>query len=109
MSITSHPSGTVSVGDQFTLTCTVEVLTSVDINVQVAVSVLFTAPRGLPVSVTTSSVSGSTYTSTAVIPSWGREQSGLYTCTAKYQSMPSSSFVTDSDAKSARIRVTVGR
>ena len=109
MNITSQPSGTVSVGDQFTLTCTVEVLTSVNIDVPVSVSVLFTAPSGLPVSVTTSSVSGSTYTSTAVIPSWGRDQSGFYTCTAKYQSMPSSSFVTDSDTKSARIRVTIGR
>ena len=47
------------------------------------------------------------YTSTAMVSSFGRDQSGDYTCTATVR--PTSSFLTSSSSNSGQERVTVGK
>ena len=77
-----------------TLTCTVELSPAVD--VPVTVNTVWTGPDGFMTTNTAQPVMGSTttYTSTTMVSSFGRDQSGNYTCTANVIS--SSSFLTDS-------------
>ena len=84
----------------------VELLRSAVIDIPVTVNVQLTDPAGSPLTTTTPSMSGSTYTSTAMVSSFGRDQSGNYTCTATVNS--SFLFFTDSRPQSAFVHVTVG-
>ena len=77
------------------------------VDVPVTVNVQLTEPAGSPLTITTPSMSGSIYTSTAMVSSFGRDQSGVYTCTATVNS--TSSFLTDSESQSGTARVTVGK
>ena len=74
--------GSVNVGSTVTLTCTVELSPAVD--VPVTVNTVWTGPDGFMTTNTAQPVMGSTttYTSTAMVSSFGRDQSGDYTCTA---------------------------
>ena len=85
----------------------VELLRSAVIDIPVTVNVQLTDPAGSPLTTTTPSMSGSTYTSTAMISSFGGNQSGVYTCTAIINSTYNS-FLIDSDSQSNMIRVTIG-
>ena len=105
MNITSEPVSPIQTnGSQVILICTVELNPAVD--VPVTVYVWLTDPAGNPLTVTTTSMSGSTYTSTAMIRSFGREQSGVYSCAATVNS--SSPYLTNSSLKSGMAYVTVG-
>ena len=105
MNITSEPVSPIqSNGSQVTLICTVELSPAVD--VPVTVYVWLTDPAGNPLIITTIPKSGSTYTSTAMVRSFGREQSGVYTCSATVNS--SSPYLTNSSLKSGMAYVTVG-
>ena len=77
------------VGFAINLTCTVELSTAV--NVPVTVSTLWTGPDGFMTTNTAQPVMGSTttYTSTAIVSSFRRDQSGVYTCTATISSTSS--------------------
>ena len=96
----------VNVGSTVTLTWTVELSPAVD--VPVTVNTVWTGPDGYMTTSTAQRVMGSTttYTSTAMVSSFGRDQSGDYTCTATVSS--TSSFLTDSMGSSST-RVTVGK
>ena len=96
----------VNVGSTVTLTCTVELSPAVD--VPVTVNTVWTGPDGFMNTSTAQPVMGSTttYTSTAMVSSFGRDQSGDYTCTATVNS--TSSFITGSMGSSST-RVTVGK
>ena len=74
------------VGFDVTLTCTVELSPAVDIIV--IVNTVWTGPDGFMSTNTAQPVMGSTttYTSTAMVSSFGRDQSGVYTCTATVSS-----------------------
>ena len=91
-----------------TLTCTAELSGGAEVNVPVTVTFVLsrTDPAGSPLTTVTPSMSGSTYTSTAMVSSFGRNQSGVYTCTATVSS--TSSFVS-SNMGSMSARVTVGK
>ena len=78
------------------------------IDIPVTVNVQLSDPAGSPLTTTTLSMSGSTYTSTAMVSSFGRDQSGVYNCTVVINST-SNSFLIDSDSQSDVIRVTVGK
>ena len=89
------------------LTCTVELSPAVDVSVTVNTG--WTGPAGFMTTNTAQPVKGSTttYTSTTImVNSFGRDQSGDYTCTATVSS--TSSFLTDSMGSSST-RVTVGK
>ena len=95
------------IGSDVTLTCTVELSPAVDVSV--TVNTVWTGPDGFMTTNTAQPVMGSTttYTSTAMVSSFGRNQSGVYNCMATVSS--TSSFLTDSGPQSETARVTVGK
>ena len=108
MTVVSNPSSPISpVGTTVTLTCTVMLSSAVD--VPVTVNTVWTGPAGFITDNTAQPVMGSTtnYTSTATVNSFGRGQSGVYTCRATIR--PTSVFLTSSTAVSAATRVTIGK
>ena len=87
VNISSDPVGPVlPFGSNVTLTCTVELSLAVD--VPVTVNTVWTGPDGFMTTNTAQPVMGSTttYTSVAMVSSFGRNQSGNYTCTATVSS-----------------------
>ena len=89
-----------------TLTCTVELSPTVD--VPVTVNTEWTGPDGFMTTNTAQPVMESTtnYTSTTMVSSFGRDQSGNYTC--KANAISSSSFLTDSFHQSGVKLITTG-
>ena len=86
-----------------TLTCTVELSPAVDVTV--TVNTVWTGPDGFMVNRPAGRVGSTTaYTSTAMVSSFGRDQSGVYTCTATVSST-SSFFVSSSGSGTARVTV----
>ena len=98
------------IGSTVTLTCTVGLSPLVDI--LVTVNTEWTGPDGFTTINTAQPVMGSTnYTSTAMVSSFGREQSGNYTCNSSIFVNPSirNSFILPGINSSAIIRLTVGK
>ena len=94
------------VGSAINMTCNVEL--SPVVNIPVTVITVWTGPAGFMTTTTTQSIMGSTinYTSTAVIGSFGRDESGAYTCTAT--ATTTSSFLRNSASHSGTAAITVG-
>ena len=94
------------VGSNVTLNCTVELSPAVD--VPVTVSTVWTGPDGFVTTNTAQPVMGSTttYISTAMVSSFGRDQSGQYICTV---TVSSTSFILSSSSQSGTARVTTGK
>ena len=92
-----------------TLTCAVELSPAVDI--PVTVNTALTDPDGFRTTSTAQPVMGSTtnYATTFTISSFGRSNSGLYTCRAHLASMPTNTYISDSNTVSHSIRVTTGK
>ena len=93
--------------DTVTLTCTVELNPAVD--VPVTVNTVWTGPAGFSTTNTAQAMAGSTttYTSTAMVSSFGRDESGNYSCVGNVSS--TSQFLFDSDEQITTSRVTVGK
>ena len=111
--MTSDPASSICirpVGSDVTLTCTVELTMSPAMDVPVTVNTVWTGPDRFMVTNTAQPVMGSTttYTSTAMVTSFGRDQSGVYTCTANVSST-SSLLTIGSGSQSVSVRVTVGK
>ena len=87
----NEPNPIRPVGSDVTLTCVVEL--SPIVGVSVTVNIQLTNPAGIPRSTTIPSVSGSTYTITSMVRSFGRGQSGFYTCRATVSATLSNSFI----------------
>ena len=98
----------VNAGSTVTLTCTVELRPAV--NVPVTVNTEWTGPDGFSTTNTAQAMAGSTttYTSTAMVNPFGRDQSGNYNCAAT-ASNSSNSFISDSMPVTGMARVTVGK
>ena len=94
------------IGSVITLTCIVELSPAVD--VPVTVTTVWTGPAQFMTTKIAQPVMGSTttYISTAMVNSVGREQTGVYNCTATVSSM--SPLLVDSDPQSGTIRVIIG-
>ena len=108
MNILSDPVNPVRpVGSDVTLTYTVELSQAVD--VLVTVNTMCTGPGGVTLSLNAPLMESPTrYTSTVTVNSFGRNNSGNYTCKATINS--TSSFLTDSDeSMTVTRRVTVGK
>ena len=94
------------IGSNVTLTCTVELSPAVD--VPVTVNTVWTGPAGFRTTNTAQPVMGSstTYITTAIVRSFGRDRSGNYTCTATVSSMfPVLSFSSQSEP----VLITTGK
>ena len=97
------------VGSDVTLTCTV--VLSPAVSVEVDVSTAWTGPDGLETINNAHSVIGSTttYTSTAMVRSFRRDQSGNYTCTATASPNPLlSMFLMRGGSRLGIVKVTTG-
>ena len=103
--LSDQPSPIRPIGSNVTLTCTVELRPN--LSSEVAASIQLTGPTGSPLISTTPLVSGSTYTSTAMVTSFGREESGVYTCTATTVSLISQFHIVSKPFSQA-IRLTTG-
>jgi hypothetical protein len=105
ISVTSNPTSPIRpIGSAVTLVCTVVLSPAVD--VPVTVNIYLSDPAGSPLITTTPSVSGSNYTSTAMVNSFEREDSGLYMCTVSTSS--TFPFIRDSNPNSVASKVTIG-
>ena len=94
------------IGSPVTLTCMADLNPAID--VPVTVNIQLRHPNGSLLPGTTPVMSqGSTYSRTATVPSFGREQSGNYTCTAAAVSS-ANSFLSNSGSQSGTLRVTTG-
>ena len=105
--VSNKPNPVRPVGSLVTLTCTVIIPEASD--VLVTVSTEWTGPNRFTTSNNAQPVMGSTtvYTSTVVFNSFGRDQSGVYTCRATVSS--TSQFLAGSaPPHSTETRVTVG-
>ena len=77
------------------------------VDIPVTVSVQITDPSGNSLIITDSSVSESTHTSQAMVTSFSRNQSRLYTCEATLIS--ASPFLAESGTLSKDVYVTTGK
>ena len=94
------------IGSPVTMTCMADLDPAID--VPVTANIQFSDPAGSTLPTTTPVMSqGSTYSSTARVPSFGREQSGVYTCTAAAVSS-ANPFLSNSSSHSETLRVTTG-
>ena len=101
--VTSNPTGIITVGSSVTLTCTVELSASVD--VPVTVNTVWTGPDNFNRNIMAQQMgSTTTYTSTAMVSSFGRDQSGDYTCTATVSS--TAQFIITSISESSSVKIT---
>ena len=99
----------ISIGSTVTLTCTMVLSPLVD--VAVTVNTVWTGPDGFMTTNTAQPVMGSTtttYASTAMVSSFGREQSGVYVCGASIDSVISP-FIVRSIQMNGMVRVTLGK
>ena len=108
VTITSDPVSPVQpVGTNVTLNCNVELDRSVD--VPVTVDMEWTGPDDFNRNIMAQQMGDTTtYTSTVMVSSFGRDQSGEYTCTATVSSASDSSFIIWPAPESATSRITVG-
>ena len=106
VSVTSDlPNPIRPVGSTVTLTCTVVLAEYVD---GLTVNTEWTGPNEYTDNGMAQHMgSTTTYTSTAMVSSFGRDQSGNYTCTATVSS--TSSFITGTGSQSGIGHVTVGK
>ena len=63
---------------------------------------------GTPLTLTGPTVAGTTFIYTIQLNSFGRSDSGSYTCTATVRPHPPSTFLTESGEQSDTVRVTTG-
>ena len=92
------------------LNCSVVLKTGTELNIPLTVNfdISRTDPVGSLLTTTAPSVSGSTYTSTAAVPSFDRGDSGVYTCTATVSELNPSSYLNESTNMSRSVQLTTG-
>ena len=97
------------VGSNVTLTCMVGLQhsTTSTISVPLMLTVLITDPAGNDLSTTVNSVYGLTYTSRVTVSTFGRAQSGVYTCDATLTSP--SSYLSESSTVTEEIQLSSGK
>ena len=108
MVTSSIPNPVRPVGSDITLICTVMLNKGLEIDIPLTVNVKMSksVPGGGSLATNPLSVSGSTYNTTVMIRSFGREQSGNYTCTAIVSSP--NSFI-NNISWSQSVRITTGK
>ena len=108
--MTSDPPSPIRpIGTSVSLNCSCDIAQSVPAEyidtLDITVSISLQDPSGRQLATNAPLVSGTVYTSSAMISSFGRDQSGVYTCTASVST--SSAFITGREI-SIQKRVTTG-
>lgn len=107
----SNPTGTITVGDHVTLMCTVKfspLVTRSDVASLISIDAQLSRD-GAPVGRTGALRNGTTSTYITEIDSFGRNESGVYSCTVTVRPQSGSSLLTYSGSRTERVRVTVGK
>ena len=108
--ITSDPLSPIIEGTNVTLTCTVELSPAV---VESDLSLLMVDAQlsrdGTPLTLTGPTVAGTIFTYTIQLDSFGRNDSGNYTCIATVRPHPHSTYIAPSNTLSHTVRVTTGK
>ena len=107
--ITSTPASPIRpVGSPVTLTCTVDLSPLLDVPVTVTAQI--SGPSGVTISPLTNSVMENTTrcTSTAMVSSFGRDQSGVYTCTATVALVTANPLIVGGSGVTGMDSITVG-
>ena len=92
------------IGSDVLLTCTVQLSSLIDVPVNLNIQLM--DPKGVSLNATTTFESVSNSTSTATVRSFGRDNSGNYTCAVSANS--TSTFVRKSVSEARPTRITVG-
>ena len=110
VSMNSDPVGLIqTLGSDITLICTVELDSAIvesDLSLLIVDAQL--SQDGTPLVLTDPTVTGTTFTYTIQLDSFGRSDSGNYTCTATVRPLPTSTYLTGSSQDSSTIEVTAG-
>ena len=102
------PSPIQPIGNSITLNCVVELSTLPQIDMEVSVRIQLYDPSGHSLSSSPPTESTSTFTSRAIVNSFGRAESGIYTCRANVSAVPPNRYVNDA-VMTGTTRVTVGK
>ena len=110
MSVTSTPSSPINdITSTVTVTCVVELGPSVmDSELSLLVVDTQLSRDGTPLTLSGPTVSGTTFTYTRRFESFGRSDSGNYTCTATIRPQPTAVYLTGSDSLTNSARITLG-
>lgn len=105
----STPNPVRPIGSAVTLMCTVQVELNQAVDVPMTLSTVWTGPNGFTTT-NTSQPDMTTYTSTALINTFGRNNSGIYTCAATLRLTSSSTniYLINGSTTSDSVRVTTG-
>ena len=103
-------SGTQIVGSDVTLTCVVELFSIIQSSEIFSLAVDAQLSRdGTPLTLNGPTVTGTTFTYTRLIESFGRNDSGNYTCTASIQPRPTLIYLTGNETlQSDSINIKAG-
>ena len=108
VSITSSPPSPVSDMSSITVICTVELGPAV---MESELSLLMVSAQlsrdGPPLNLTSQSVTGTTFIYTWQFESFGRRDSGNYTCTVTVRSRPTATYLTGSRLLSDTVKIIV--
>ena len=105
VTVSSTPSSPITAGSSVTVICTVELNQYVDVGL--TVNIQWTGPQSVGISLTDPFMeSTNRYTSTVTFMSFGREQSGEYTCSA---TISSDTSMTSGTPIMGMKRITVGK
>ena len=100
----------VMVGDRVTFTCTLVLNSTIEmseVSSLLTVSTQLTHPNGAMLSLS-STTTGITIIYTTTVNSFGRSDSGNYTCSATVGAQPSAMYLTGIDDSSDALEVTTG-
>ena len=108
VSITSSPPSPVSDMSSITVTCTIELDPAV---MESELSLLTVSAQlsrdGTPLNLTGPTVTGTTFIYTRQFESFGRRDSGNYTCTVTVRSRPTATYLTGSRLLSDTVKITI--
>ena len=107
--VTSNMADFVQVGSDVTLTCAIEFGTTVvDSDLSLLMVDAQLSRNGTPLTLTGPTVTGTTFTYTIQLDSFGRNDSGNYNCSATVKPKPTSSYLVGEQTLSNVVRVTTG-
>ena len=96
-------------GSDLTLTCTLELNSAIVASEIFSLMVDVQLSRdGTPLTLTETTLTGTTFTYTTMVNSFGRSDSGNYTCTATVRPQPSLIYVTGSETLSDTVYIKAG-
>ena len=109
MSVTSNPDSPVNVMSTVTMNCIIELGPAV---MESELSLLMVDAQlsrdGTPLTLTGPTVTGTRFTYARQFESFGRTDSGNYTCTATVTPQPSSTYLTGSGSRTSTAKITTG-